>query len=234
MSHPFEASPHQHESEPMSQQNPNTVNIPTGIETLNGTDYMPDSKGNMVPVALIKPAAKLEDQTVRTIMGYAKSLSEQVARFKGHTFEDLSAFEAILADQYDAKKGGAKGNKTFMTHDGLFKIQVQVSDQIDFGVELNIAKELIDECLNEWTTQSRPEIKAVVTRAFNTDKAGKINKSELFMLMRLEIEDTRWKKAMKAIQDAIRVVGSTQYVRCYERETFDGPWKAITIDLAKA
>lgn len=39
---------------------------------------------------------------------------------------------------------------------------------------------------------------------------------------------------MKAIRDAMRVVGSKTYVRCYRRETFDGGWQAITIDLAKA
>lgn len=208
--------------------------IPTGVQTLNGAEYMADTKGNLVPVELIKPAHQLEDQTVRGIIGYAKSLSDQVKRFKGHTFSDLSEFEAILFADYEVKKGGSKGNKTFRSHDGLFKVQVQVSDQIDFGPELNVAKELIDECMNEWTTGGRPEIRAIVTRAFNTDKAGQINKSELFMLRRLEIDDPRWQRAMTAIDDAIRVVGSTKYVRCYERETFDGSWKAITIDLAKA
>ncbi|MCO5059669.1 MAG: DUF3164 family protein, partial [Rhizobiaceae bacterium] len=50
----------------------------------------------------------------------------------------------------------------------------------------------------------------------------------------LDIEDPRWKKAMEAIRDAMRVVGSKTYVRCYERESHDGEWRAVTIDLAKA
>jgi hypothetical protein len=86
------------------------------------------------------------------------ALSEQVARFKGHTFEDLGALEALLAQEYGVTKGGAKGNKTFMSHDGLYKVQVQVADHIDFGPQLQIAKELIDECLNEWAADSRPSI----------------------------------------------------------------------------
>lgn len=207
--------------------------IDTGIKEIDSKQYMPDAKGNLVPVELIKPADKLEDETVRKIMEFARDLSDQIARFKGHTFEDLGSFEALLQQEYGAQKGGKKGNKTFMTFDGLKKVSVQVSDFIDFGPQLQIAKELIDECLNEWASESRPEIRAIVTRAFNTDKAGQINRSEIFMLMRLEIEDERWKRAVEAIRDAMRIVGSKTYIRFYERETFEDAWKAVTIDLAK-
>lgn len=208
--------------------------IPNGRIMIDGVPHMRDAQGKLTPVSMIKAEHQLEDETVRKIMGHATGLSDQVARFKQHTFNDLSAFEALLAQEYGATKGGAKGNKTFMTFDGLAKVQVQVSDYVEFGPQLQIAKELIDECLNEWSAGSRPEIQAIVTRAFNTDKAGQINRSEIFMLLRLEIEDVRWKRAMEAIRAAMRVVGSKTYVRCYLRDSFDGAWQAVTIDLAKA
>ena len=207
---------------------------PTGETMVNGKAYMPDAKGNLVPVEMIKAEHKLEDETVRKILGYAADLSAQVARFKEHTFDDLSAYEALLAQEYGSAKGGAKGNKTFMTFDGLKKVQVQVADTIDFGAQLQIAKGLVDECLTEWAADSRPEIRAIVTRAFNTDKEGQINRAEIFMLLRLDIEDERWQRAMTAIRDAMRVVGSKIYVRCYERDGIDDAWRAVTIDLAKA
>lgn len=201
---------------------------------IEGVPHMRDAQGKLTPVELIKPQDQLEDETVRKIMAYATDLSEQVGRFKAHTFDDLGAYEAILAQEYGATKGGAKGNKTFMSFDGLLKVQVQVADYIDFGPQLQIAKELVDECLNEWSADSRPEIRAIVTRAFNTDKAGKINRAEIFMLLRLDIDDERWLRAMEAIRDAMRVVGSKTYVRCYRRDSFDAQWQAVTIDLAKA
>ncbi|WP_172298312.1 DUF3164 family protein [Pseudoruegeria sp. HB172150] len=208
--------------------------IPSGRQTLNGTDFMTDAKGSLTPVELIRPQDVLQDETVRKILGFAQALSEQVARFKEHTFEDIGDFEALLAQEYDETIGGVKGNKTLMSYDGLFKVAVQVADHIDFGPELQIAKGLIDECLNEWAADSRPEIRAIVTRAFNTDKVGQINRSEVFMLLRLDINDERWRRAMQAIRDAMRIVGSKTYVRCYRRETNDGAWQPITIDLAKA
>jgi hypothetical protein len=207
--------------------------ISDGIIQINGVPHMEDARGAKVPLSLIKPQHKLQDEMVRKIMGYGLALSEQVSRFLAHTFDDIGHFEALLAQEYDAKVGGAKGNKTLMTHDGLFKVTVQVADYIDFGPELQTAKTLIDECMNEWAAGARDELRAIVTRAFNTDKPGKINRSEIFMLLRLEIEDPRWKAAMKAIRDAMRVVGSKSYVRLYQRPTQDAQWQPITIDLAR-
>lgn len=207
---------------------------PNGVTLVNGKSYLPDAKGNLVPLEMVKPADKLQDETVRKIIGFASDLSAQIARFKEHTFVDLGQFEALLSQEYGARVGGAKGNKTFMTFDGLQKVTVQVADLIDFGPELQIAKGLIDECLNEWAADSRPEIRAVVTRAFKTEKEGQINRAEIFMLLRLDIDDERWQRAMAAIRDAMRVVGSKVYVRCYQREALGADWQAITIDLAKA
>ena len=65
-------------------------------------------------------------------------------------------------------------------------------------------------------------------------KEGQINRAAIFMLLRLDIEDERWQRAMSAIRDAMRVVGSKIYVRCYERDRLDAEWHAVTIDLAKA
>lgn len=208
--------------------------IPTGIIDVNGQQCMREANGGYRPVSLIKPTDKLIDEQVRKIFGFAVALSEQVSRFKGHTFDDLGELDALLEQEYGLKVGGAKGNKSYISFDGLMKVEIRVSDLMTFGPELQIAKALIDECLNEWAADSRPEIRAIVTRAFNTDKEGQINRGEVFMLLRLEIEDERWQQAMRAIRDAVRVIGSKTYMRFSMREAFDAAWQTITIDLAKA
>lgn len=210
------------------------IEIPSGRVTLNGVECIGTSDGGWIPVSTVKPQHILEDDLVRAEIGHAWALSEQLNRFRGHFDENLTAYEQLVAERYGAKVGGKKGNKTLMTHDGLFKITVQVADNVVFGPELQIAKGLVDECLNDWTAQSGAELRAVIQRAFNTDKEGQINRAALYSLLRLEIEDARWKNAMQAIHDAMRVVGSKSYVRFYHRPTVDAAWQPITIDLAKA
>lgn len=208
--------------------------LPEDRITVGNATYMRDGRGALVPVELIKPADKLEHETVREIMGFGIALSEQISRFKAHTFEDLGAFDALLAQDYGLTKGGPKGNRTYSSYDGLMRVSIRVADLIDFGPGLQTAKALIDECLNEWAADSRAEIRAIVTRAFNTDKEGQINRSEVFMLLRLDIADPRWQEAMRAIREAIRTVGSKTYVRLETRDAPDAPWQAVTIDLARA
>ncbi|WP_444455322.1 DUF3164 family protein [Rhodobacter capsulatus] len=206
----------------------------TGIIDVNGKAYMTDAKGALMPVELIKAQHVLEDETVRKIMGFALALSAQVTRFKEHTYEDLGAFDAILEQDYSLTKGGPKGNRTYQSFDGLMKIEVRVNDLLDFGPELQIGKALLDECLNEWAAESRAEIRALITKTFNTDKEGQVSRSGLFTLLRLESKDERWNRAMDAIRDAIRTVGSKTYYRIQRREAPDAPWTSVTIDLAKA
>ncbi|TCU35425.1 DUF3164 family protein [Rhizobium azibense] len=207
--------------------------LAAGITVINGKDYMTDAKGSFVPVEQVKAEHRLEDEVVRKIIVFAEELSAQIARFRGHTMTDLGDFDALIAQEYNAKIGGAKGNRTYQTFDGLMKVQVQVSDFIDFGPQLQVAKKLLDECLMEWSADSRPEIRAVITKAFNTEKEGQVNRSEIFMLLRLDIDDPRWQDAMRAIREAMRVTGSKEYVRFYRRPTIDDSWRAVTIDLAR-
>lgn len=208
--------------------------LPTGTVDLDGKIYMRDATGGLRPKELVKATDQLIDETVRRIMGFAVALSDQVARFKAHTFDDIGALTALLDQEYGVKVGGKKGNMTLTSFDGLMRVEIREQDCLDFGPELQQAKALIDECLVEWSADSRPEIRDIVTRAFNTDRPGQVNRSEIFMLLRLDIADDRWQAAMRAIRDAIRVVGSKTYVRCQMRSSYDGAWETVTIDLAKA
>jgi len=210
------------------------ADLPDDRYMVGNAVYMRDARGALVPLDLIKPADQLEHQTVRKIMGHGLALSAQISRFKAHVFEDLGGFDALLAQEYGVTKGGAKGNRSYTSYDGLMRVSIRVADLIDFGPGLQTAKVLVDECLNEWSADSRAEIRALVTRAFNTDKEGQINRSEIFMMLRLDITDPRWQEAMRAVREAMRVVGSKTYVRLETREAADARWTAVTIDLASA
>lgn len=213
---------------------PTWGNPEPGVIEMDGKKFMRDAREHLVPVDHVKPQHKLEDDTVRRIIGYADELSAQIARFRTHTFFDVNAFIETLEEQYGASRGGKKGNVTLCSYDGTLKVVVQVQDQITFGPELRVAKTLVDECITEWSEGARSEIRALVEHAFQVDKEGRINRSALFQLRRIEIEDAGWQRAMTALTDAMRVVGSKEYVRFYKRDTPRGKWQAVTIDLAAA
>lgn len=207
-----------------------------GIILLGGDKYMRDTSGRLVPLEAIKPEDLLMDDTVRKVIAYAEDLSARIARFRGHTFDDIAATVDLMTEKYGRRLGGPKGNVTLTSFDGTLQVKVQVQDQITFGPELQKAKDLADACIARWAEGSNPQVRALIQHAFQVDKEGRINRSALFQLRRMHVEggDADWTAAMEALSSAIRVIGSKEYVRFYRRDTPRGRWEPISIDLASA
>lgn len=194
--------------------------------------YWKDARGALVPESLIKPIDKQRDQLVREIVKAAQQLSQLMTEFKGRTFGDIEAFVDLSLQEYDTKLGGKKGNVSLATFDGQYKVMRANADNINFDERIQAAKELIDACVEEWSADARPEIKVIIDHAFAVDKQGKISIGRVLNLRRLDIKDPRWIKAMDAISDSLQVVGSTSYIRVYERVGESEQYRQIPLDMA--
>lgn len=190
-----------------------------------------DSRGRLVPESQIKDIDLLRDQLVRELHSEALEAQAALAKFKQKAFETIHSFVSLSAEKYGAKLGGAKGNVSLLTFDGELRVQLAIQESIQFDERLQAAKELIDECLREWTVGARPEIATLVQDAFRVDAAGKLRTGSVLALRRLDITDSRWQQAMQAISDAVQVVGSKSYVRFHRRDA-NGQYQAISLDIA--
>lgn len=195
--------------------------------------YMQDASGRLVPVETVKAIDIERDKLVADIVAKAKTLSSQIATFKGAAFGDIGAFVELSAEQYGTRVGGNKGNVTLMSFDGRYKVLRAISEHLRFDERLMAAKGLIDECIHDWAQGSTPELQVLVNDAFNVDKQGNINTVRVLALRRLEIADERWQLAMKAISESIQVVGSKTYLRIYERDA-KGEYQPIALDVSTA
>lgn len=194
--------------------------------------YMTNSEGHLVPASMVKPEDKLESELVLDLFSKAHALNQALADFKKLTFNDVQAFLDLLAEKYDCQKGGKKGNMTLTSYDGLTKVQVSVADFIQFGPQLQIAKNLIDGCIKEWGDGGNDNIQALVNHAFRVDKANQVNTQAILGLRKLNIQDAKWKQAMEAITDSMKVIASKQYVRFYQRPSIEAQWKPVSLDIA--
>ena len=194
--------------------------------------YKEDAAGRLVPIATIRSIDLARDELVLEIVAAARRLSDDIAKFKASAFGDIAAFVSMSAEEYGVKIGGSKGNVTLLSFDGRYKIQRAIAESLSFDERLQAAKELIDQCITDWSQGSSPEIRALVNDAFQVDQAGKINTGRVLGLRRLDIKDERWLKAMTAISEAVQVVGSKAYVRVYERVGDTGQYQPIPLDVA--
>lgn len=201
-------------------------------ETAAPEGYWVDAKGVLTPEHLIKPIDTARDALVAELIGRALAVNKALAEFKLSGFADIAAFVALSGDEYGVNLGGKKGNVTLYSYDGRYKIQRAMQDRIDFDERLQAAKALIDECLADWVEGARPEVHAIINRAFQSEKSGEVNTGAVLALRRLEIADERWNRAMDAIGEAVQVVGSRSYIRVYERIGDSDQYKSISLDIA--
>ena len=201
---------------------------------IEGKEYWRDAKGNLTPAELVKEIDKARDALVHEWVERGRDLSKAISHFKEGIFGDIQAFIELSAEKYGAKVGGNKGNVTLFSYDGKYKIQRAINESLQFDERIQAAKVLIDECLNEWSEGSRPELKALIERAFNVDKEGNLNTSRILGLRRVEIQDSRWQNAMQAISESVQVVSSKAYVRLYERVGETDQYVPIALDVAGA
>ena len=194
--------------------------------------YRKDAQGRLIPEDQIKPIDKLRDELVLSLATKAKALQKQMRDFKQMAYSEIQEFVELSANEYGTKLGGKKGNVTLLSFDGSNKIQHAVQESLAFDDRLQVARSLIDECLQEWVKDARPELAVIVNDAFRVDTKGEIRTARVLSLRRYEIEDVRWQRAMDAIGDACQVVGSKIYLRFYERVGESEHYRPVTLDIA--
>ena len=192
-----------------------------------------DAKGRKVPDSNVSEMDRLIEQTITDIKDHGVELMNRIARYRGHSFDDVNALVALLAEKYNAKRGGAKGNVSFLSYDGSVKVEIRVQDRVTYGAELQIAKDLLGEYIEEVSDGVPDVVHSLLNHAFDVDQQGKVNREQLYSLRRLDIKHPKWAAAMQAIADSMRVVGSVEYFQLSIRDEH-GKFKALPINLANA
>lgn len=198
---------------------------------LEENKYLKDRKGRLVPIQQIDEHDIEMDAFVRKQVSKAKELQAVLRQFKQNAFDDCYAFMGLLAEKYNRKIGGQKGNVTFSTFDGSMQIRIAVQDTLTFGPELQIAKQIIDECLNDWAKDANQNLKTLITDAFGVDKEGELNTGRILSLRRIKIQDKRWEQAMDAISESLRIAVSKTYINFKEKDHI-GKYNNISLDIA--
>lgn len=205
-------------------QQPTLTTIPAG--------FVKNALGHLVPENQVREHDKLRDQVARQLVGEALLIHDSLARFKQNALADIADLISISLERYGVTIGGEKGNATFYTYDGEYKVERAYADRITFTDEILAAKALIDSCIIAWSEGANSHLRILVDRAFRANKQGQIKTSDVLSLLRVEIDDPSWKLAMQALRDSILVIGSAVYVRIYKREGMTDRYLPISLNIA--
>lgn len=196
------------------------------------SQYRQDARGNLIPIANIKEIDLLRDELVQSIFANIMPKVNELKQAKEQAIGDVRAFVDLSAEKYDVKPS-KKGNITLYSFDGKQRVTVAMQDVLVFDERLQAAKALIDECLNEWTENSRAELKIIVQQAFDVNKEGKISVSKVLGLRRLDIQDEKWQRAMAALADSVHTQATREYIRLHLRDEKTGEYVLVSADFGK-
>tara|TARA_R110000744_G_scaffold78295_9_gene154352 strand:+ start:1534 stop:2166 length:633 start_codon:yes stop_codon:yes gene_type:complete len=202
-------------------------------------EMMINSQGHHVPINLVKPEDLMKHDTAVCLVDKSKVLQAQMLELKELAFGEVFAAKALILEKYGAKVGGQKGNITISSYDGTKSVKISVQEHIHFGPELEAAKALIDQCIEEWSEGGNQNIRALVDHAFQVNKEGSIDTGRVLGLRSVNMKsengdvDPNWVKAMGAIADAVKVKSTASYVRFYEENPSTGKLETISLDFAK-
>ncbi len=195
--------------------------------------YMRNAVGHLVPIESIREIDLARDEFVRGAIARVKEYSDQLEKFKQQLADDIQAFVDLSAEKYGVKNGAVSGRlPPLKTFDGKYSIVREIADVIDFDERLQIAKSLVDECLDEWGQTADSKVKTMLADAFQVNKKGRVNVQKVLGLRKFKFDDPRWKQAMEAIADSLTVAGTRAYYRMHERND-SGKYQQINLDFSR-
>ena len=201
---------------------------PAVVREIDGKVYWTSDNGALLPDDVVKPQHQLEDEVVRRIVTGALGVRGILGRFKRYSIGEIYAFVALLSQDYGIEFT-AKGSVTLHSFDRRLRVQIASADRIDFGAEINTARELLLAYLAE--EPGSAALKAMIQGALGLDRQGSIRPREVLRLRAYDIRHPKWAAAMRAIDDSLRTSGTAQYLRVYRRDE-GGRWVQIPLDLA--
>jgi galactose mutarotase-like enzyme len=192
-----------------------------------------DEAGNSIPATHIKPVEKVNEKVTGSIVTKALKVSEQLSQLKSHISKLVDEAFETFRKSYEGKKEDFKGNITLFNFDRTIKVEVRVTDAIQFDdMTISAAKAKLDEFLRDGIETKDAVIKEMVLDAFSTAR-GKLDVKKILGLKRYSdrIKDGRYSEAMSLIDQAIRRPNSATYYRVWVKSS-QGHYESIPLALA--
>ncbi len=199
-------------------------------EAIEQPKFLLNSRGYQIPVSEIKPQDLLKHDLVTVLTQQAKEQSKAHEDFKRKVFSEVNDLIALVASEYEVTIGGARGNVSLTSFDQKKRIQIGIADQISFGAEIDIAKQLITEVIEEELAETSGFIAQLMRDAFEADKQGQYNKNRILALRKYRDanKSDKWGNAMKALDEAI-ISGSTKTYITFQEKNIQGAWEQIPL-----
>ncbi|NHN26790.1 DUF3164 family protein [Flavobacterium jejuense] len=191
-----------------------------------------DEAGTQIPVNRTTAVERLHERLTAKLLKQAQKVNRDLSAFKDLIQEaSIEAYDAFMNDKNVSKE--TKGNYTWYNFNRTIKIEVAISERIEFDdLTIKAAKEKLDQFLNV-NIQSKNEFaKKIVMDAFETQRNKSLDTKKVLGLTRYkkQVNDPMFTEALDLIEQAIRKPESKTYFRIWLKDE-TGKYNNIDLNL---
>ena len=197
-------------------------------------NFWTDDSGVSIPANRITKSEKLRERKAGKIIKTALSLHDKLKEFKEFVREASNEVRnAVYQETGTEPKVNAKGNYTWYNFDRSVKVEVAISQPIEFDdLIINAAKEKLMEFLKNNITSKNEFAKELVMQAFET-RNGKLDTKRVINLTRYKdkVKNDLFTEAVELINQSIRRKPSRMYFRIWAKDE-TGKFQNIDLNLS--
>ena len=191
---------------------------------------MRDSNGHDIPVKYVSAYDKARDKVTRRIHARFEKARGLLEAVVSESITDLDGL-AKLKDSL-----GEKGNFSARSFDGLIQVAIRQQYNIRLDERVIHARELMLEYVSSVLDRVDgvvvSALRLLVMEAFKANSQGFLSTGRVLSLMRMEVNNEKWREAKMILQEALKPEKGKQYLICEVRKSTQGDFKAIRLDIA--
>lgn len=170
-----------------------------------------DSDGYFIPKKHMKQIDLEEHKLVIELVEEAEKLHNMLKDFRLKSEEKVNALLNKKAGLVKINK--YKGNGMLFSFDKKLIVEKRENQKISINpTPVNLAKQKIDQYLEEELSDKSVGLRKLVKSAFKTDSKGNTNARNLLSLGKINIDAPLWNEAVELINEAIGSAGIRDYL----------------------
>lgn len=191
---------------------------------------MIDSNGNAVPLKYVCAYDKARDRVTRRILARFEKARANLETVVADSIKDLDELAKLKESL------GTKGNFSARSFDGLIQVAIRQQYNIRLDERVIRARELmldyVGSILDRVDGVDISALRLLVKEAFKANSQGFLSTGRILSLMRMEVDNAKWREAKLILQEALKPEKGKQYLICERRKTTQGDFKSIRLDIA--
>ncbi|TSE02804.1 DUF3164 family protein [Aquimarina algiphila] len=192
-----------------------------------------DESGQAIPYNRTTKTERLMERRSSQLLKDAEGIHHKLSDFKANiNLICREVYETFMKDKGLIQEN-RKGNFTWFNFNRTIKIEVSVTDRIEFDdLTIQAAKEKFHQFLDTNISSNDEFIKQMVLDAFETSK-GKLDTRKVFDLIRYKtkIKKPLFQQAVQLLQESIRRPESRTYFRVWLKDE-NGKYNNVDLNFS--